>query len=69
MLTRTLRGLERDGLVSRTVTPTTPPRVDYALTPLGVTLLGPLLALSEWAATNRVAVQQARDRFEGRRST
>ena len=42
MLSLTLRGLERDGLVTRTVTPSIPPRVDYALTPLGVTLIGPI---------------------------
>src|ERR671925_1670674 len=49
MLTLTLRGLERDGLVTRTVFPTIPPRVDYALTPLGCTLIEPLLALGDWA--------------------
>ena len=65
MLTLTLRGLERDGLVSRTVTPTTPPRVDYALTELGLTLLAPLDTLREWAVTNRPAMEAARRRYEG----
>jgi DNA-binding HxlR family transcriptional regulator len=64
MLTLTLRGLERDGLVSRRVTPTIPPRVDYALTPLGRTLIDPVLGLFTWADKNREAIQQARDRFD-----
>ena len=49
MLTLTLRGLERDGLVTRTVTPTNPPRVDYALTEVGLSLWQPVEALSNWA--------------------
>ena len=49
MLTLTLRNLERDGIVSRVVTPTIPPRVDYALTDLGHSLLTPVTALSDWA--------------------
>src|SRR6201990_3403847 len=49
MLTLTLRNLERRGLISRTVTPTVPPRVDYALTDLGRDLLGPVNGLSQWA--------------------
>ncbi|MFZ0609600.1 MAG: helix-turn-helix domain-containing protein, partial [Xanthobacteraceae bacterium] len=49
MLTLTLRGLERDGLVTRTVTPSVPPRVDYALTALGRDLLQPVSALGDWA--------------------
>ena len=49
MLTLTLRNLERDGLVSRTVTPTIPPRVDYELTELGRSLFRPLHAIEEWA--------------------
>ena len=52
MLTLTLRGLERDGLITRTVFPTIPPRVDYALTPLGRDLLNPVSALSSWAASS-----------------
>ena len=49
MLTLTLRGLERDGLVTRTVYPSVPPRVEYALTKLGLTLLEPITQLAEWA--------------------
>src|SRR5919202_6368508 len=49
MLTLTLRGLERDGLVTRTVHPTVPPRVDYALTPMGRTLLDTVCTLIQWA--------------------
>src|SRR5579871_2478025 len=56
MLTLTLRGLERDGLVTRTVHPTIPPRVDYALTSLGQTLRKPLVAVAEWARANRTAI-------------
>jgi DNA-binding HxlR family transcriptional regulator len=64
MLTLTLRGLERDGLVSRTLYPTIPPRVDYELTKLGFTLLEPIRGLSEWAQENRTKIQAARDRFD-----
>jgi len=64
MLTLTLRGLERDGLLTRTVTPTIPPRVDYELTRLGLTLLDPVRALAAWAARHRTAIQTARDRFD-----
>ncbi|MEW6434367.1 MAG: helix-turn-helix domain-containing protein [Myxococcota bacterium] len=64
MLTLTLRGLERDGLVTRTVTPTTPPRVDYELTRLGRTLLEPIMSLADWAEKNRPAIQAARERFD-----
>ena len=64
MLTRTLRGLERDGLVSRTVTPTVPPRVDYDLTPLGRSLVAPVSALGQWAVANREIMADARDRFD-----
>jgi DNA-binding HxlR family transcriptional regulator len=64
MLTLTLRGLERDGLVTRTVFPTIPPRVEYALTPLGVTLLGPIEALASWAAENKTAIHDAQRRFD-----
>src|ERR1700694_2672260 len=52
MLTLTLRQLERDGLVSRTVHATVPPRVDYALTPLGESVIAPLTGLMEWATTH-----------------
>jgi len=64
MLTLTLRGLERDGLVTRTVHPTLPPSVEYALTPLGRTLLEPVAALSSWARKNRTNIQAARERFD-----
>src|SRR6202049_4431495 len=64
MLTLTLRGLERDGLVTRTVFPTIPPRVDYALTRLGRSLLEPVSALGLWARQNRSAIADARRRFD-----
>ena len=58
MLTTTLRGLERDGFVTRTVFPTIPPRVDYELTELGSELLVPVNALGEWARKNTGRVNQ-----------
>ena len=64
MLTLTLRGLERDGLVTRTVFPTVPPRVDYELTKLGRSLLEPVNGLSLWARKNRPAIADARQRFD-----
>ena len=64
MLTLTLRALERDGLVTRTVFPTIPPRVVYELTRLGRSLLEPVNALGLWARKNRSAIQQARRRFD-----
>ena len=64
MLTLTLRGLERDGLVTRTIFPTVPPRVDYALTDLGRELLCPVAALGEWAIANSERVEEARRRFD-----
>jgi DNA-binding HxlR family transcriptional regulator len=64
MLTLTLRGLERDGLVTRTVFPTVPPRVDYELTKLGRSLLEPVSALGSWAIKNRPSIQDARRRFD-----
>jgi len=64
MLTLTLRGLERDGLVTRTVFPTIPPRVDYELTKLGRSLLKPVNVLGLWARQNRAAIQDARQRFD-----
>jgi DNA-binding HxlR family transcriptional regulator len=64
MLTLTLRGLERDGMLTRSVTPTIPPRVDYELTKLALTLLDPVRALAKWAERNRTAIQAARDRFD-----
>jgi DNA-binding HxlR family transcriptional regulator len=68
MLTLTLRGLERDGLVTRTVYPTIPPRVDYALTPLGCTLIEPLIALGDWAKKHQATVEEARARFDASRA-
>ncbi len=64
MLTLTLRGLERDGLVTRTVFPTIPPRVDYELTKLGRSLLKPVSGLGLWARQNRAAIADARRRFD-----
>jgi DNA-binding HxlR family transcriptional regulator len=66
MLTLTLRSLERDGLVTRTVYPTVPPRVDYALTELGHSLLRPVEALGAWARENQQQIEAARHRFDGR---
>jgi len=60
MLTLTLRGLERDGLVTRTIFPTIPPRVDYELTELGRSLLKPVDALGTWARQNREKIRKAR---------
>ena len=64
MLTLTLRQLERDGLVSRTVHATVPPRVDYALTPMGESVLEPILALMQWAAEHGTDVAAARARYD-----
>jgi DNA-binding HxlR family transcriptional regulator len=64
MLTLTLRGLERDGLVKRTVFPTIPPRVDYELTPLGHSLREPVAALSSWAFTHMESISKARTEFD-----
>jgi DNA-binding HxlR family transcriptional regulator len=64
MLTLTLRGLERDGLVTRTVFPTIPPRVEYELTKLGHSLLDPVSSLALWARQNRSGIAAARQRFD-----
>jgi DNA-binding HxlR family transcriptional regulator len=66
MLSLTLRGLERDGLVTRTVTASIPPRVDYALTPRGLTLIEPLRAVGAWAMANRDYVEISRAQFDAR---
>jgi DNA-binding HxlR family transcriptional regulator len=66
MLTLTLRGLERDGLVTRTVFPTIPPRVDYELTALGRGLWEPVEALGLWARDHQAEIETARGRFDGR---
>jgi DNA-binding HxlR family transcriptional regulator len=64
MLTETLRHLQRDGLVTRTVYPTVPPSVEYALTDLGRSLLDPLESLVAWSAAHHDSVRQARHRFD-----
>jgi DNA-binding HxlR family transcriptional regulator len=64
MLTLTLRGLERDGLVTRTVIATIPPRVDYELTKVGRSLLEPVNGLALWVSTNRAVIEDARRRFD-----
>ena len=64
MLTQTLRHLERDGFVTRTVTPDRPPRVDYALMPLGRDLLCPVEALAQWTLANRHRIETARAAFD-----
>lgn len=60
MLTQTLRELQQDGLISRHVHPTTPPTVEYRLTPLGLTLLDPLSGLLNWAEVHSEAIIAAR---------
>jgi DNA-binding HxlR family transcriptional regulator len=69
MLTLTLRGLERDGLVTRTVFPTVPPRVDYELTDLGRGLWQPVEALGKWAAEHQAQIEGARQKFDQRNDT
>lgn len=64
MLTLTLRSLERDGLVDRTVTPTSPPRVDYTLTPVGATLSSQVRGLIDWAEKHRQYVAESRLRYD-----
>lgn len=65
MLTVTLRTLERDGFVTRTVYPTIPPRVDYELTELGRELEIPVRGLAEWAIANSARINEARARYDG----
>ena len=64
MLTATLRGLERDGLVRRTVHPVVPPRVDYELTPLGRSLHGTVATLIKWVYANADDIDAARERYD-----
>src|SRR5260221_6194124 len=64
VLTQTLRSLERDGLLTRTVYPEVPPRVEYALTPLGQTLIEPLAALRTWAETHIETVLAAQSAYD-----
>jgi DNA-binding HxlR family transcriptional regulator len=66
MLTLTLRGLERDGLITRTVYPTIPPRVDYELTDLGRGLWKPVEALGKWAHEHQSEIENARATFDQR---
>ena len=68
MLTLTLRNLERDGLVKRTVTPSIPPRVDYELTNLGQSLQKPICGLASWATDNVEAIYEAQARFDAAQS-
>ena len=65
VLTSTLRGLERDGYVSRKMTPSIPPRVDYELTELGRDVLIPVKALAMWALSEKKRVEMARSAFDG----
>ncbi|MCM2417693.1 helix-turn-helix domain-containing protein [Streptomyces sp. RKAG293] len=69
MLTQTLRALERDGLVTRAVTPTVPIRVDYELTPLGESLLPVMRAVKDWAEQHIEAVDAARESYDSRTGT
>jgi DNA-binding HxlR family transcriptional regulator len=66
MLTRTLKKLERDGLVSRQSYPEIPPRVEYELTPLGYTLIPPAVAFATWAHDNSAEILARRAEFDGR---
>jgi DNA-binding HxlR family transcriptional regulator len=69
MLTQTLRNLERDGLITRTVTPTVPLTVEYELTGLGISLVGVFLQLKNWADENMDDVARARQDFDSRTSS
>lgn len=69
MLTQTLRGLERDGLVRRTVYPVIPPHVEYELTDLGMTLCSPLAALEAWARDHMDRIVEARAQYDDQRLT
>jgi len=64
MLTQTLRDLQRDGLIEREVFPTKPPSVEYSLSPLGVSLQGPLNALIAWAMEHHNAIRASRARYD-----
>jgi DNA-binding HxlR family transcriptional regulator len=68
VLTQTLRAMERDGLIHRRVHAEVPPRVDYALTPLGATLAAPMRALGSWSLARGQHVEAARERFDMRRA-
>lgn len=64
MLTQTLRKLERDGIVARDVTPSSPPRVDYAITDLGRSLFQPISAMADWAVVHQTEIVEARQKFD-----
>ena len=64
VLTQTLRAMERDGMLTRTVHAQVPPRVDYELTPLGVSLTAPIATLTEWAETHLTRILAARDDYD-----
>jgi DNA-binding HxlR family transcriptional regulator len=66
MLTRTLRALERDGMVTRTIFPTSPPQVEYRLTELGRSMSEPVLAFGRWVQDHMAEVEAARRRFDAR---
>jgi DNA-binding HxlR family transcriptional regulator len=66
MLTRTLRGLERDGMLTRTIHPTSPPQVEYELTEMGLSLSEPASAFGQWVQEHLVEIDAARDRFDQR---
>ena len=68
VLTQTLRAMERDGLIGRRVHAEVPPRVDYALTPLGATLAAPMRVLGAWSLARGEHVEAARERFDMRRA-
>ena len=68
MLTQTLRNLERDGLVTRTLYPEVPPRVEYELTPLGETLCAPIAAIRDWAEAHIEQVSAAQTRYDARQT-
>lgn len=68
MLTLTLKGLERDGLVSRRSFPSVPPRVEYALTPLGHTLLPAVMTIIDWSHSHEADVEAARRAYRARRA-
>jgi DNA-binding HxlR family transcriptional regulator len=68
VLTQTLRGMERDGLIGRRVHAEVPPRVDYAITPLGATVAAPMRALGAWSLARGSQVEAARERFDLRRA-
>src|SRR6185295_6504308 len=69
VLTQTLRAMERDGLIARRVHAEVPPRVEYALTPLGATMATPMKVLATWSLANGKRVEEARDRFDIRRAS